>query len=240
MCFVACCRVLVIDTRQKHEQEREKNRIMESRAMVAKTVAAVDNAANSRDDDDQDEESGGATNAPPNDDDDLDRNKERDAWEMRELERLLTTLDEQEERQEKKLEYERRKQMTDQECLEEDTKVGRYQKPGTSRQQHPNNNNEQQEKGKFMQRFYHRGAFYMDEEEWDEGDIRHKAVEYARAATGEDKIDKSKLPEVMQVKKFGLSGQNSRYKGLAKEDTTDKNMEMLPLSQKIGYGPRPH
>ena len=69
----------------------------------------------------------------------------------------------------------------------------------------------------------------MDEEEWEEGDVREKAAEYARAATGEDKVDKSQLPKVMQVKGFGRSRQNTRYQGLAKEDTTDRRADYLSL-----------
>ena len=115
--------------------------------------------------------------------------------------------------------------MTDEECLREDTKAGRYQAPGSNRQGG-------QEKGKFMQRFYHRGAYYMDETEWDETDVRHKAAEYALAATGDDKIDKSQLPEVMQVKNFGFARQNTKYKGLANEDTTDRSLRVAPLIRK--------
>lgn len=210
------------EARIQREQEREAKRKMESRMMVAQQLAA---AAETQTEEEVDEESGGATNAPPNDDDDLNPEHERALWEMRELERLLATLDAKNAREAEILEYERRKKMTDEEVLQEDMKAGRFSRPGQAREQRSGG-------GAFMQRFYHRGAYYMDEEEWDESDVRHKAAEYARAATGEDKIDKSVLPEVMQVKKFGFASQNTKYKGLAKEDTTDKRMEMLPLKRK--------
>ena len=206
------------EAQYQRENKRVEKRKMESRALVAKQLAAVDTTTG---DEDADEEMGGAANPPPNDDDDIDREHARDAWELRELTRLLLTMDQQKQREIEQLEYQRRRQMTDEECLREDTLAGRYQAPGSNRQG--------EAKGKFMQRFYHRGAYYMDKDEWDESDVRHKAAEYAREATGEDKIDKSQLPEVMQVKNFGLARQNNRYKGLASEDTTDKGMTMIPL-----------
>lgn len=210
------------ESRTKREKEREQSRMMESRALVAKQLAVAESSVV---EDDVDEETGGAMNSPPNDDDDVDRERERDAWELRELGRLLKAMEELNERQSREDEYNRRRKMTDAECLEEDKTAGRYQAPGANRQ--PGG---QSTKGGFMQRFYHRGAYYMDDSEWAEGDIRQKAAEYAKAATGEDKFDKSKLPEVMQVKKFGHARQNTRYKGLAKEDTTDKSAHVLPLA----------
>ena len=33
----------------------------------------------------------------------------------------------------------------------------------------------------------------------------------------------------MQVKNFGLAGYSTKYKGLAKEDTTDKKLDFLPI-----------
>lgn len=204
----------------KHQLDKECNlkRKAESRALVAKELALAVSSFQNDADDDLDEECGGATNAPPNDDDDLGKEKERNAWEIRELERLLKSIDEQELRRKEEEEYSRRKKLTDAECLKEDIESGRYQAPGASRENESSGS----------QRFFHRGAYYMDKSEWDEGDIRQKAVEYAEAATGEDKIDKSKLPEVMQVKKFGRARQNTKYKGLAKEDTTDQSAHFLP------------
>ena len=113
--------------------------------------------------------------------------------------------------------------MTDKEVMEEDSKAGLYLAPGSRREV------SKPESGG-LQRFFHRGAYYMDQTEWDETDVRHKAAEYARAATGEDKLDKSQLPEVMRVKKFGFARQNHRYKGLAAEDTG--TMDMAPFMEK--------
>ena len=44
-----------------------------------------------------------------------------------------------------------------------------------------------------------------------------------------DKFDKKAMPKVMQVKKFGFAGYSTKYQGLAKEDTTDKKMDFLPV-----------
>merc|ERR1712088_320349 len=51
-------------------------------------------------------------------------------------------------------------------------------------------------KYKFMQKYYHRGAFYLD-----------------------DKFDKTVLPKVMQVKNFGRSGR-TKYTHLVDQDST--------------------
>jgi microfibrillar-associated protein 1 len=213
------------ERRTEMEKRMAEKRKMESRTLVAISVAAIQEK--SLLDGDMEDEGTGASNAPPNDDDDLEVEQARDAWEVRELQRLLDAMDEMKRHEKEQLERDRRRQMTDEEVLEYDKTVGRYQAPGSNRQAQG-----AAPTGTFMQRFYHRGAFYMDKEEFDEGDVRHKAAEYARAATGEDKIDKAALPKVMQVKGFGLARQNTKYKGLAREDTTDKRLDILPIVHK--------
>merc|ERR1712241_979184 len=67
-------------------------------------------------------------------------------------------------------------------------------------------------KYKFMQKYYHRGAFYLD----DDQDVFKRDVSHA---TLEDKFDKTVLPKVMQVKNFGRSGR-TKYTHLVDQDTT--------------------
>ena len=211
--------------RDAKNREEEKKRKMESRMLVAEVVAAASATPEQVDDD----EGGGATNAMPDDSDPVDpieMEKERDAWEVRELERLFNAQDSVDLKRAEKAEYERRRSMTDEERLLEDEALGLYRRPGEHRKETEVSANQ----GNFMQRYYHRGAFYMDDNEWSTDDVRHKAKEYESAVTGNDKIDKSSLPKVMQVKNFGFARQNTKYKGLAHEDTTDKGTHFLPLA----------
>ena len=212
---------------------REEKRKTESRMMLAQVVAAASIPNTSQVD--VNDETGGSSNDPPDDEDPTDpieRELERDAWEVRELLRLFETNDLLEIQQTEQREYERRKHMSDQARMEEDRVLKEYQKSGELQDQIQN-----RERNNPKQRYYHRGAFYMDKNEWTADDVRHKSKEYERAATGDDKIDKSKLPEIMQVKGFGLARMGSKYKGLSKEDTTDKGLETLPIVRKKGPNP---
>jgi microfibrillar-associated protein 1 len=100
----------------------------------------------------------------------------------------------------------RRRAMTEEERQAEDEKLGA-----------DHNSKKQQVAYNFMQKYYHKGAFYMDETEMDDKDVRKREMD---GATLEDKFDKQALPKVMQVKKFGFSGQ-TKYTHLKDQDTTD-------------------
>jgi len=83
---------------------------------------------------------------------------------------------------------------------------------------------EEQEKPKpkmlFMQKYYHKGAFYQDQE-------IVKNRDYSEP-TERDRINKELLPSVMRVKNFGRSGQ-TKYTHLADQDTSRVREE--PLSE---------
>lgn len=72
---------------------------------------------------------------------------------------------------------------------------------------------------RFMQKYYHEGAFYRG---GDEGDIL-EGRDFT-APTEADAVDKTALPEVMQKVRrgFGLAG-HSRYTHLADQDTSKKD-----------------
>jgi microfibrillar-associated protein 1 len=169
-------------------------------------------------------ECSGALSPPPDDSDDVDGNfggndsyalKRREEWDVREILRILREVEE-------KMFH-----------LTDDAPLSRSQS-----RPHEIPINEiphEKSKGKYLQRYFHRGAFYMDEDTLEQAgpdDIRHKAADYARAATGDDLRDKSKLPQVMQVKKFGFAGYSTKYKGLKSEDTTDKEIRYVPITRR--------
>ena len=80
---------------------------------------------------------------------------------------------------------------------------------------------------KFMQKYYHKGAFYMDDDSLRKDknvaavkdDVRERDYD---AATGEDQFDFAALPKVLQVKKFGRTGR-TKYTHMKDQDTSDKD-----------------
>lgn len=252
------------EERKAKEAER---RAFQSRALVAEAVSASGKNASASsglgNEDEFDVGEAGSEFIPIPDDSDPNEQDspelvlaERDAWEVRELIRILRDVDEAAEAEKEKKELARRRAMTDEERLDEDRRIGRYRAPGEARRRPKDDKSRE---NNYLQRYHHRGAFYMDEDtlgQAGEDDVRHRAAEYSRAATGEDKVDKSALPKVMQVKKFGFAGYGTKvswlvnsslwmncfntsysrwflqYKGLAKEDTTDKQLDFLPIGGK--------
>jgi len=145
------------------------------------------------------------------DDEKADPEKEYDEWKVRELQRLMRDHEERE-RQEREAEERRLlKSMTEEERLEYLARRGKApaKEKSTSRIN-------------FLQKYYHRGAFFQTEAEYKGesvplvGDLLKRDFS---APTGADVVDKSTLPKVMQVKNFGRRSR-SKWTHLAAEDTT--------------------
>lgn len=136
------------------------------------------------------------------DTDDLDPAAEKAAWKLRELQRIERERNEMAERERELEENEERRNRTAEEIAAE----------AKERQAKEKEEKQKRAKMKFMQKYYHRGAFYQDEELLKGRDF-NEAVE-------DDYQDKSMLPKPLQVRSgLGLKGQ-TKYRGLREEDTT--------------------
>ncbi|CAG9824065.1 unnamed protein product [Phaedon cochleariae] len=133
-------------------------------------------------------------------DDDNDE-VEYEAWKLRELRRVKRDREEREAVEKEKMEMERLRTMT-----EEERRAQLRLMPKTVI------NKAVKGKYKFLQKYYHRGAFYLDKDD----DVFKR--DFAQA-TLEDHFDKTILPKVMQVKNFGRSGR-TKYTHLVDQDTT--------------------
>ncbi|KAJ0982563.1 hypothetical protein J5N97_010818 [Dioscorea zingiberensis] len=150
-----------------------------------------------------------ASTADVDTDDEVDEAKEYEAWKARELARIKRDRDDKEARLKEKEEIEKIRNMTDAERQEWEKK-----KPAKPLKQ----------RWKFMQKYYHKGAFFQSEADDHAATVGSDNI-YHRdfsAPTGEDKMDKTILPKVMQVKHFGRSGR-TKWTHLVNEDTTDWN-----------------
>ena len=125
-----------------------------------------------------------------------------EAWRLREVKRIKRDRDEKEAAEREKQEIQRIRNMTDEERAA-------YLKANPK---HIANSVDKESKYKFLQKYYHRGAFFMDADE----EVFKR--DYAKP-TLEDHFDKTILPKVMQVKNFGMSGR-TKYTHLLDQDTT--------------------
>ena len=131
------------------------------------------------------------------DSDDIDPEAERLAWIEREFKRLDIM---KEERKKEEQEQTKSRKLKDLDIDDSET----------TRQ-----NREEKKKMRFMQRYYHKGAFFMDNEE-----IATKAKEVALEPTGRDMVDYENMPKYYQSKNPGKSRQ-TKYTHLKDQDTTD-------------------
>lgn len=113
-------------------------------------------------------------------------------------------------------EVQRRRNMTDADREAEDRQLGLLKE----------NANAEKPKWKFLQKYYHKGAFFMDKDSVKQpDDVRAK--DYSEP-TLEDKVDKEKLPQVMQVKNFGKRGR-TKYTHLLDQDTTVQKFQRIDV-----------
>ncbi|BFG20338.1 hypothetical protein CerSpe_066130 [Prunus speciosa] len=142
---------------------------------------------------------------------------EYEAWKAREIARIKSDRDDREAMLKEKEEIENVRNTTEEERRERERK-------------HPKAAPRRRQKWRFMQKYYHKGAFFQSEADDYAATVGTDGI-YTRdfsAPTGEDKMNKTILLKVMQVKHFGHSGR-TKWTHLVNEDTTNwKN----PLSFK--------
>jgi microfibrillar-associated protein 1 len=187
-------------------------RVEESRKLVAETILREDAALSLVDDDD------GDRNRPDDTDRPEDAELDLDEWRLREMRRLKRDADNAVASANEIAETLRRRTLDAETRAQEDKLLEAqglkvFQKV--------------KEKRAFLQKYSHKGAFYMDEDSIKKtsaagdgvGDIRLRSIASAREL--EAGFDKSALPAIMQVKNFGLKGR-SKYTHLTNEDTSSK------------------
>jgi microfibrillar-associated protein 1 len=144
-------------------------------------------------------------------DDEINEAEEYEAWKVREIARIKRDREAREAMLKEREEIERVRNMTEEERREWERKNPKPAPPS-------------KQKWRFMQKYYHKGAFFQDQPD-DRAATAGTDDIFRRdfsSPTGEDRMDKSILPKVMQVKHFGRSGR-TKWTHLVNEDTTDWN-----------------
>jgi len=124
-----------------------------------------------------------------------------ESWKLRELKRIKRDKDIKEAYEKERMEIDRVHNMT-----EEERRAEQRANPRVV------TNKAAKGKYKFLQKYYHRGAFFLDNDQ----DVFKRDFS---SPTLEDHFDKTILPKVMQVKNFGRSGR-TKYTHLVDQDTT--------------------
>ncbi|KAJ5325618.1 hypothetical protein MYU51_000429 [Penicillium brevicompactum] len=141
------------------------------------------------------------------DTDGLDAEAELAAWKLRELKRVKREREAIEETEKEREEIERRRNLTAEERDREDSEFIANQK-----EEREANRGE----SGFMQRYFHKGAFFR-------GDLEAEGIDQRNlmGARFEDDVNRDTLPQYMQIRdmtKLGKKGR-TRYKDMKSEDT---------------------
>lgn len=175
-------------------ETRAKERKKQSRMLVIEEVKREEEMAETA----QQEELGEEV-LPPDDDDEND-DEEFQKWKIRELMRIKRDKEKQEEYDKDQAMTEKRREMTDEQIIAANRTKNKKDKVQM----------------RFLQKYYHKGSYYIEE---DEDVLKRNFME----PTLEDRtVDRTLLPKVLQVKKFGLKGR-TKYTHLVDQDTTQNN-----------------
>jgi microfibrillar-associated protein 1 len=176
---------------EEEELEKEKSRQLEKRKQESSDMVleALRNAEISK------------SSEKIDDTDGLDEEEEFQAWKLRELIRIKRDREQRAYRLVDEEDIERRRQMTDDQIKEENILDGKL--------------GVEKKKMRFLQKYYHKGAFYNDDEKVGVALAKTDAL----APTLEDHADRTVLPSVLQVKNFGKHGR-TKYTHLVDQDTT--------------------
>ncbi|KAF9595713.1 hypothetical protein IFM89_003455 [Coptis chinensis] len=145
-------------------------------------------------------------------DDELNEAEEYEAWKFRErIVRIKRDREDREALMKEKEEIDKVRNMTEEERREWERK-------------NPKPLSQPKQKWRFRQKYFHKGAFFQSDAD-DRAATAGADNIYTRdysAPTGEDKLNKTILLKVMQVKHFGRSGR-TKWSHLVNEDSTDWN-----------------
>jgi len=170
----------------EEQRLREVERKEEARKLVIKQLKEEEEAKLRAKDDEL-----------PDDTDGINEEEERKAWALRELRRLKRDQEKQQAEEDEKAEVEKRRTMTDDEIA-----ALNRRKPEKDRG-----------KMKFLQKYFHKGAFYQD------NDHAIFKRDFNKATGVDAEVDKERLPKVLQVKNFGKMSR-TKYTHLVDQDTT--------------------
>eukprot|EP00397_Hematodinium_sp_SG-2012_P031731 GEMP01033721.1.p1 GENE.GEMP01033721.1~~GEMP01033721.1.p1 ORF type:complete len:580 (-),score=196.04 GEMP01033721.1:369-2078(-) len=153
------------------------------------------------------------------DDDDCNEAEEYELWKIRELRRLKRNALERQKVIREAAEVELRRNMTEFEREEDDKRLAALN-PKPKRSEYT-----------FLQKYYHKGAFFMDAAADGSEQLYQRDF---NAPLAEEKVDKSALPKAMQMRR-GNWGKKSQVKHthLSAVDTTEDNSTWVEEATKL-------
>jgi microfibrillar-associated protein 1 len=191
-----------VEERQQRQERKAAAHKEESRALLVEAVRQDELGGG---DGDQNAERGDM----PDDNDEVDELEEFDAWKVRELKRVRRERQERDAAEAERRELQRRRDLTDAERAREDEEFRKQRL----------DHGKEKEKWAYLQKYYHKGAFFQDEDETGNSKLGPVMMQDFGAPTGKDRIgDKSSMPAPMQVKNFGMRSQ-VKWTHLSAEDT---------------------